>query len=264
MNQMDISQWNFLGNNVVKQMLEHVKHFATPISKVIADDYGEHLGSGSFVEIEGSKYLITNEHVGKKVQFTPLAHQFFNSDSVVRLTTAIVTQNYPVDVALTKIEERAWNICNHDAQAIPAHRFATEHQPVMGELLFLIGYSGERAAFYFGSLISPGTPYLTQEIEFPEDIGDSNFHFAIHYKPDLATSVDGSYRGLPKPPGMSGSLVWNTRFVEHYQAGKSWIPEDAQVSGIIWGWPSSAACLLATKVEHLNIDDLCSAVNNIA
>ncbi|MDD1634852.1 MAG: hypothetical protein LUQ06_00770, partial [Methylococcaceae bacterium] len=173
---------------------------------------------------DGLIYLITNEHVAKELESSSLAHQFYNSECVARIMNPMYTVKYPIDLALSMIAEEAWSICNHESKAIPLSRFSTKHQPVKGEMLFMLGYSDERSGFHFGTLISAGTPYLTQEIDFPKNIGDSNYHFAIHYKPDLAISIDGNARGLPKPPGMSGSLVWNTRFVEHLQQGKAWSP----------------------------------------
>lgn len=255
MNEEMTSRWNAYCNEVAGQMFDHVKPFVTAISKVISDengDYGEHWGSGSFVALDGARYLMTNEHVARRICSTPLAHQFFESESVVRLNSPIAMKDYPVDVALFEIEEGVWNLPNHCSQTIPVHRFAPKHQPVEGELLFLIGYSGERGKFCFETLISTGTPYLTQETVFPQEIGNPSFHFAIHYRPDLATRIDGSSRELPKPPGLSGSLVWNTRFVECVEAGKSWSPAAAQVTGIVWGWPSADACLLVTKAECIS------------
>lgn len=261
---MTRDEWDNHCAQVVNEMLEHVKQFSTPISKIIENDYGEHLGSGSFITDGESIYLITNEHVAKELNSISLAHQFHDSDCVVRVMNPFCAKKYPIDVALTKIKEEAWNSCQHHSKPISISRFSQKHDPVDGELMFMIGYSGERSGFHFGTLFSPGTPYLTQAVDFPNDIGENEYHFSIHYKPDLATSIDGSTRGLPKPPGMSGSLVWNTRFVECMQKQEAWIPERSCITGIVWGWPSSDASLLATRVEHLIIQDLLEAANSIA
>ncbi len=250
--------------DVVQKMFEHVMPFTTPISKVLEKDYGEHLGSASFFSINDKRYLITNEHVANKLKYSSLAHQFYKSDCVVRLVNPMCVKEYPCDVAVSKIAEKAWKTCEHKSQAIPIERFLDKHEPVDGELLFMIGYSGDRAAFHFGTLVSPATPYLTQEVDFPTNIGNFDCHFAINYKPDLATSVDGNTRGLPKPHGISGSLVWNTKFVECQQQQKEWYPEYAKVTGIIWGWPSSDACLLATRIEHMNIHELAQSASSVA
>ena len=72
----------------------------------------------------------------------------------------------------------------------------------------------------------------------------------MDYRPDLATNVIGD-DGLPSPPGMSGSTVWNTGFVEAKARGVPWKPEMARVTGVVWGWPSEHACLVATRAEYL-------------
>jgi hypothetical protein len=56
---------------------------------------------------------------------------------------------------------------------------------------------------------------------------------------------------LPLPPGLSGSRLWNTRFVEAKMAKIPWTPELALVTGVIWGWPSGLGCLIATRAEYL-------------
>jgi hypothetical protein len=173
-------------------------------------------------------------------------------------------KEYPADVALTKIKDEAWNACQHHARPIPINHFSEKHNPVEGELMFMIGYSDERSDFHFGTLFLPGTPYLTQSVDFPKEFGDIKFHFSIYYKPDLAVSVDSSARGLPKPPGMSGSLVWNTRFLETIQKGETWSPKKSCVTGIVWGWPSSDASLLATRVEHMMLSDLIGKAKSVA
>lgn len=261
---MTPEEWKNKCSHVTNEMLEHVKPFSTPISKVIEDDYGMHLGSSSFLTDGGFIYLITNEHVARKMKSLPLAHQFYGSDSVTMVLNPFAEKKKPIDVAISKISDDAWAACEHSAQAIPLERFSSKHQPVDGELLFLIGYSQERSKFHFGTLFSPGTPYCTQIADFPTDAGDINTHFAIHYRPALAESVDGSTSGLPKPPGLSGSLVWNTRFVEISEKGEQWSPENACVTGIVWFWPEPSLCLLATKVEYMMLDELLINAQSVA
>jgi hypothetical protein len=240
-------------NQFACKILDYAKPYVTPISRVIANDEGELLGSGSYCEYFGNKYLITNEHVAKHMTHKPIAHQFFHSDNdyVIRLINQFLCIESPTDVAISLIDDSNWNICNHDALAIPVSRFAQRHEPVKGELLFFVGYSGERSKFFFGTLNSPATPYLTQETELPREWDKAEFHFALHYPPDLARRVDGSTLGLPNPHGFSGSLVWNTRRVECLQTGEEWTPECAQVTGIVQSWYSSNACIIATRVEHI-------------
>jgi hypothetical protein len=249
-------QWTRICAEVARQMTEWVRPFITPISKVISHDYGELVGSGSYIALNDSIWLMTNEHVGRHMQVQSLAHQFNGNDTVVRCTNPMVGREYPYDVAITKIDSQVWGICQHQALPIPATYFASSYLPSKGELLFLAGHSSDRASFYFGSLVARATPYITQEGKMPENLGDAAFHFALPYQPDLAIPAADQAAGLPRPPGLSGSVVWNTRYAEVTQLERGWTPEDARVTGIVWGWPSSDACLLATKVEHFSLREL--------
>jgi hypothetical protein len=259
-------EWDEICERVKHEMTHHVKHFITPISKVLTDsetgeEYGNHLGSGTFIEIENIKYIITNEHVAKYINNNPLAYQYWNCDSVLRIKNNFEVLPEPVDVAVVNIEEKAWNITSHESIPIPIDRFMSKHEPVIGEMLFMIGYSGERSKFLYKTLVNPGTPYLTQEKIFTQDSGENEAHFAIHYEPDEAVSFEDSYQGLPSPHGFSGSLVWNTRYVEFNQKRIKWSPSNAKVTGLIYKWEQNKTCLWATKVEQLPILCLCRKLN---
>jgi hypothetical protein len=254
---MSLEEWNEICKEVSVSMADHVKSYVTPISRVISDIKGEHLGSGSYFELDGEKFLITNEHVAKHLENSPLTHKFWSNDNILKLTNPSIASTYPVDVAISKIDDNNWNAIKHESLAIPFDRFAKSHQTAHRELLFFAGYSGERANFCFSFMNTAGTPYLTQEMSFPDHVSEANpdFHFSLPYSPEKAVSVDGSSR-LPNPHGFSGSLVWDTKVVACINEGKEWHPELAEVTGIVWGWPSAAACILATKVEHFDLTTL--------
>lgn len=143
--------------------------------------------------------------------------------------------------------------------ALPINRFANLHAPVEGELLFFSGFSGERSKILFENCFSRGTPFLTQECPFPASIEQANpqFHISIPYPPELAESKEASIP-LPDPHGFSGSLLWNTKRIECQQKNIDWAPSMAEVTAIIWGWPSSSVCIVATKIEHINLKDMTS------
>lgn len=254
---MDQQKWNEICADATKRMIGHLQPCLSPISRVLSEDEGEHLGSGAYFESNQKKFLITNEHVVKHLANNSLTHSYFQCDDILKLTKPAISEPHPVDVAISCIPESSWNMVNHSGEAIPIARFAQKHNPIKHELLFFAGYSGERARFLFSSLVTRGTPYLTQECDFPTNVdeADQDYHFALFYPPDLATSIDGTSH-LPDPHGFSGSLVWDTKRLECYQEGREWSPKMAQVTGIVWGWPSSAACILVTKVEHMNLNAL--------
>jgi hypothetical protein len=54
-------------------MQAYAAPYITPISKIISDDEGELLGTGSYVEMIGRRLLITNEHNVAILQTNSLA-----------------------------------------------------------------------------------------------------------------------------------------------------------------------------------------------
>lgn len=113
-------------------------------------------------------------------------------------------------------------------------------------------YAGENST-YDGILNSNGTGYLSQEIE---DTGDAQI-FEMFWEPDKTQYSCGTTdeaRAAVKfeePPGLSGSLVWNTRYLEVTNAGNVWTPEDAVVTGLLRRWKEKTKRLLVWRVEHL-------------
>lgn len=253
-NELDSNEWNQICSDTVNQMAEYTKKYISPISMVISEEEGQHLGTGSYFEIGSEKYIITNRHVAKYLKTNSLTHKFLNDDRILRLTNPAYSIPAPIDIATSMISTKSWELFEHGSSAIPSHKFAKKHDPFQHELLFFAGFSGIRSKFFFNYLFTPGTPYLTQECPFPADVdgGDPKYHFALPYKPDLATSVDNS-SSLPDPHGFSGSLVWDTKRVLCLQSGITWSPNMAEVTGIVWGWPSSQACILATKAEYIKL-----------
>jgi len=254
------SEWRQLLVDTVANMASYVAPFTTPISKVISHGEGEHLATGTYCNSNGKRFLVTNSHVAEVRQTNVLATKLFGYEEYFRIGRSFLASGAPIDVAAARVEDAEWNIAPHRASAVPAEAFAQCHQGVEGELFFIAGYSGERARFNFNYASTPGTPYLAQECSLPEDPAcTSEFHFALGYNPAMAWSADPKSKGLPAPPGLSGSLVWNTRRLQRLLAGQSWSPVDAQVTGIVWGWRD--LCLLATKIEQLNFGELFDAAD---
>lgn len=248
---MTEKEWGKNSITVANEMSKFVEKFVTPVSEVIDHDYGKLVGSGSFFNRDGKIHLITNKHVEDDAKPHPLAVHFRGSGDTIQCTNEIVSEKYPIDVAVTEIPAGAWSRQGNQSHAIPIDLFEKMHSPVDRELLFFTGHSGDRSNFAFGILSSARTPYTSQEIQLPEDWGDEKYHFALPYPGERIMTVDGSPSSPPLPPGFSGSLVWNTRFLE--LGIENWKPSCARVTGLIWGWPPSATSLIATKIEHLGI-----------
>lgn len=249
-----------INRQVSRAMLKHVKPCVTPITSALQDDTGELIGTGGYVEHSGRKLLVTAEHVAVTVKKQTLVHRFHESDNYYRVTQPFHAAPLSIDVAVSPLEERVWNDAPHKAWAFPQNRVAQAHAPVERELFFLIGYAGSRHYFSPAGklMITPGTPYLTQEVpQLPlgravtHGLYDPAYHFALEYLPEAAETVDQGAAPLPEnPKGFSGALVWNTRFVECMSLGRAWSPQDAVLTGTLWAWLTSDRCLLATRIEH--------------
>lgn len=257
---MTESEWNNLATNTVGQMRDFARPFVTPIGRMLSDDEGQHEGTGNFIEVSGERFILSNEHVAAALTQHRLTVGFFGSDELGRLAGNAHAVGAPQDVGLWRLNEGLWTVAPHQAATIPEAKFNTSHAPEEGEMLFFQGFAGERSRFTFGSLQTPLTPYLTIEVPLPADpVTNSAFHFALAYNPEQSKTVDSSTRGIPSPPGFSGSLVWDTRRIACARAGKPWHPGEARVTGIIWGWLSGQSCLLATRVECIPLRALAAS-----
>lgn len=211
-------------------------------------------GTGSFAEINGTKLLVTNEHVINK---KGLSHSFFGSEVFVPAASQRYGLDKPCDVGAAKVDSHAWANHGTEARAIAFDRFALKHNTVPYEILWVAGYPGARVKQFDRLQLAVCEATPTQEYLFHDDVEpheefDRSVHFAVYYSPANAKQVfDGttSSPGRSAPHGLSGSLVWNTRRLECFYADRSWSPDLALVTGIVWGWPNSNY-LIATKVEH--------------
>jgi hypothetical protein len=119
------------------------------------------------------------------------------------------------------------------------------------ELLFFRGIAAENAPYLGADVVLTG--YCSQEKEHP---GDAKI-FEILWDPReivLTTGTEGEVRNRVKhdhPAGFSGSLVWNTRFVEQGCNLSSWKPDDAVVTGLLHRYDANTRTLLAWRIEHL-------------
>lgn len=247
--------WNRLVAQVDEQMKEYTKPLVTPLSRALQDEHGEYgelHGTGNYIELLGQKHLLTNEHVAKELEQHSIAHQFLDCEDVFRATNPFSTFPWPLDVAISPLDAKVWNLKKHKSAVIPESKWALAHGGVKGEIFFFKGYAGERSDFHFNHLITNATSYACQEVPLPPDNRfDERFHFALDYRPDRAIPLGDNNPGLPDPHGFSGSLVWNTRFVELGSNSQPWSPECAVLTGLVWGWPSSTACLVATRAEFV-------------
>lgn len=246
---MNLEAWARIVANVTDRMIEHVRPFGTPLSTASEEDV-RLIGSGTFVECETGKALLTCEHVARH---RPIHNRFYGSDDVYELPGEWLVDPHPMDVGILNIRSESWRDLSGRAKAIPLERFARRHDPVPDDLLFFRGFSGENARYGFGVHETNATGYCTQE---KRDSGDHCI-FELFWEPQQTQITDGTPHAareqtkFENPEGFSGSLVWNTRYAEVTRAGGTWEPEDAIVSGLLRRWDQKTKTLLVWRVEHL-------------
>jgi hypothetical protein len=246
------AEWDAAMPRVVAEMSDYLKPYRTPLL-VDAGDHAVGGGTGSYLELGGRTFILTNAHVAAIREGTRrLVHQLAGVENFANVIGDHSKFEYPLDLALLPVDTRAWDGLSHGSRAISLDQIAWAHSPVPTELMTFVGFPGDDVGFHFDSVTLKAKCLTGREVLLPpeDDRFSPRFHFGLDYKPDLAVDVIAK-EGLSRPPGLSGSTVWNTCFVEAKMAGTPWTPELAKVTGVVWGWPSNVGCLVATRAEYL-------------
>jgi hypothetical protein len=248
------AEWNAAAPKVVAAMTDYLRPYRTAIYDLTQKD-GTGWGSGSYLRLLDSVFILTNEHVADDMnpkrtgEF--LGHQFDGQEAIRRVVGDRPVYPWPLDLALLPVSKNAWEENANKSKATELGQIAVGHDPAPTEILTFTGFAGQNVSFYFDTLFAQGVCYTARQTELPtDDRFSSRFHFGIDYRPAAATAVMGS-KELPLPPGLSGSTVWDTGFVRAKMTGIQWTPEFARVTGVVWGWPEGSRFLVATRAEYV-------------
>jgi hypothetical protein len=245
------AQWHQIKQEVAEAMLAHTRPFVTPLGTETPETV-RLVGTGSYAGIEDQRFLLTCDHVARE---QPMHYRFNGSENVFEHPGPWTMDRHPIDAAFAPIGPAHWSATSHQAAAIPFTRFASKHESVeQAELLFFRGYAGENARYAFGVHQTSGTGYCTQE---KIGTGDGNI-FELFWEPDKTEFTSGTSdearaeMKFEDARGFSGSLVWNTRYLEISRAGgRTWTPDDAVVTGLLRRWDQNTKTLLVWRGEHL-------------
>ncbi len=258
------ARWNELCEAVRNAMASLVAICVTPIGYSESLDRGIAWATGNYVQFHGVPYLLTNEHVFDEAVGGHLSHFPGSTEYYVLLNSTVLADPWPVDVALTRVELGRGGA---EKEPVPASFFDERYQPVTSELLLWIGFPGSEArrnelvtdfnrhCTWFGTpLDPPGFPMLMQQVpSSPSNLRayDAEKHIIIHY-PAKALKYPGEAAvDVPNPKGMSGSLLWDTKFVARTTSGQQWTADDARVCGVIWAAHDKPEVVVATKIEYI-------------
>lgn len=245
---MTADEHNQLSGVIADRMNLYVREFVTPLSEESKTNV-RLIGTGSFVKVGAKSSIITCEHV---VRDRSLNFKFCDSEDVFGYRGDWQQHCQPVDVA---ISEEGLSSCPPTLQCISPNQIADCHTIMHDtELLYFYGFSGENSKLVMETLITYGVGYLTQQ---NRDMPDNETDFEILWpsgSEKLSPGTSDEARKLIRfsnPEGFSGSLIWNTRFMETGCNIDTWSPSDARVTGILKRFDQNNSVLIATRIEKV-------------
>ncbi|MGX8011379.1 hypothetical protein ACVDG8_021645 [Mesorhizobium sp. ORM8.1] len=244
------AKWQAMCDIVADQMKVSTRPYVCILAGGALGEATE-IGTGTFID-KGGIELLTCEHVAR---FNPTAF-YIDADGSSKLEpgTWRTESNPNMDVALSPVPAKEWSQVSRSAQPLSMSKFALRHATVEHEVLFFRGVAGENAyisSFGADAILSG---YCSQE---KNGTGDTNI-FEIMWSPANAAVTAGTSDDVrtrvkyENPAGFSGSLVWNTRFVELGCDFSKWSPSEAVVTGLLRRFDIVTNTLLAWRVEHLH------------
>ncbi|RKE75889.1 hypothetical protein [Rhizobium sp. AG855] len=238
--------WDAMSSVVADRMKVYTRSFVA----ILAGD--SKVGTGTFIKQEEVR-LLTCEHVAR---FYPVAYHVDDRGTTnIQPLIWCVEPDESKDVAMASIPAVEWESSITTVRPLPIAKFAPSHRPVENELLFFRGIAGENVGYIgnFGSDVIL-TGYCSQE---KRGTSDKDI-FEILWSPKNSTISRGTSETARErlkhddPAGFSGSLVWNTRFVELGCNISRWSPDDAVVTGLLRRYDDDTDTLLAWRAEHMH------------
>jgi hypothetical protein len=248
---MTPEEWKATCDAVTDAMRTYTRPFIAPLVQS-DEEVVRSVGTGSFIDFSDGRILLTCEHVRREGGED---FRFYGSDDVFKHPGPWVEEKRPaIDIAFAPVTPALWGATSHQAKGIPYDRFATKHMPGQKEeILFFHGFAGENSKYGFGIHEANASAYSSQQAEVA--VSD-RATFEMFWEPEaisFTTGTDDETRMRMKAEnagGFSGSLVWNTRYLETLTAGRDWSPDEAMVTGLLRRWDTSTKRLLVFRVEH--------------
>ena len=230
----------------------------TQISGGSDDGSAKLVGTGTFLRFNERTFILTAGHVVHELRTTnadgsPVydAGSLFSVGNGRLLERMSGTWKYwgpPQDLALMEIAQTAFP--NIDRVPVSELMLAPDTRDLNNDIYFLHGFPGDKSRYTpIGQGVeSKSLPYAGWLADSMASEYVPEIHFAISYPPLGTTDSTGAPADLPKPHGLSGSLIWKTN---RLAAGTAWTPHDARVVGLALCYDQVSQCILATRVEYL-------------
>ena len=221
-------EWDKCCSQVTISMQEHVANFVTPLSLSMEDGFGEAWGSATYVRGgDGLIYIMTAGHnITDLPHSGRLAHLPVSGGQYAAADNMAILSPREIDAASIVIPPFA-PLKPPPQRVVPTSSIGGKYRAVKGELLFWMGFPGYKLdrddpvfpdalrRTYFGHLELPMRPMLSQEIllEFTHSCFDAELHIACHYPTEGKSAVNQSIVRWPMPRGLSGSALWDTKYI---------------------------------------------------
>ncbi len=216
---------------------------------------GWHYGTGWLYEREGLPFLVTCEHVSRRQISGAVGFNCHGSELGTNVDGTFVELPFPVDAAMASIAG-SYGRVSHQGRCATRALTAPYRDAVQGELFYVCGFPGADARQGFGTQAVHALSAFIREEELNEEVfgeepphPDARLHICLGWSPARAIAVGDTIGALSLPDGMSGSPLWNTRYEEVTRQGTSWQPEDARITGLVWGHSAKARQIYATPIE---------------
>lgn len=257
------------------RMAQFVWPIATPLTCSKTDKRGFALGTGNYARIQERTVIVTNSHVIEEAEGGHIGHLPGPSDEYVGCGPNFLTSPWPIDLGIAEIGGIG---PSSERGVLREDQLCERFSPVDGELLFFLGFPGSTAQrheavtelntrySWFGQLQTVGIPMLTTVANVgANDLPhfDPEKHHAVHFPSKAKKHLDGPEEDIPNPKGMSGSLLWDTRYLACKLAGEEWSPDRARVCGLVWAAHQKPEVIVATAIEHV-VPELMGMVGELA
>lgn len=230
----------------------HVGELITPLVGVKSGDQNRakskvtFLGTGTYFSYQGFPFVLTARHVVEtSSNFDNLCHGTGSRDKPFLLRSGWRGIAGDSDIAIWGCFQSILDDAN--IKPLSYKEFLVPSDEHLDALHFCNGYPLEfMTEFPSIETIFSGNPIASPRVKLPDQY-DESIHFAIEYPSKV------------RPPGMSGSPVWNTR-LHHVQAIEEWSLDCVTFAGVVQRWHEDEAILICTRVESIR-DFIPSAVN---
>lgn len=242
------ADWKTSSPKVLKEMTEYVGKFQTPLS-IMSSGRTQLIGTGSFIKIIDSIFIVTNAHVIKSFsEYNPPCYQLTGKSMPSRFQGKIGGNN-DIDIAILHVNPEEWNT-DHSSRFLDIGMISLKHDPQQSEMLVFSGWSEQDTVFLVNRFQITGTSLLSIDVTNERtSTYDLEYGFDIAYNSNLF-QYSSSNGIIPNPHGFSGSVVWNTGYIQSRILGIPWNVNHARVTGLLYLWRKEDNCLVAIRSEH--------------